>query len=525
MDLKARLRGDAGGALVTLAGTALLTVALAPFRADVGLLNEGLLYLLLTVAIAATWGRWVGVFAAIVTNLALNFFFVQPLYRFQVEGLRNVFGLAIFLIVSVVASSLLAVARESASQARRRQAQTEILLDLSRAMIGRTDPQGALDALCTQARAAFAAAGVAVLSRGGDDWRVLGTAGAAEAARAPNPEERSMANRALSEGSIEAVGQARSGLGRPNRIVSRGPVARWRPDAVLMVPLVIGDDAIGVMRIDAPAGLAALSDERDDVLRAFASEAALTVQRLELARGAAESQALKQADEAKTALMMSISHDLKTPLAAIKTSVSSLLDNTVEWTEEDRHAFLETIESQADYLNRAISDILDLNRIESGAVRPLLRRVAVRDLLEDAVERSGPALAGRNVSLVADPALEATVDSSLVVQALANLLENAAKYSNQAGAILLTARETGDDVELAVEDEGPGIAPEDRARVFERFYRARREASRTKGTGLGLALVKGFVTLSGGDVRVESSEHGARFVLTFPRAGAIGLSA
>jgi two-component system sensor histidine kinase KdpD len=158
-------------------------------------------------------------------------------------------------------------------------------------------------------------------------------------------------------------------------------------------------------------------------------------------------------------------------------------------------------------------------------VRPLLRRVAVRDLLEDAVERSGPALAGRNVSLVADPNLEATVDSSLVVQALANLLENAAKYSDQAGAILLTARETGDDVELAVEDEGPGIAPEDRARVFERFYRARREASRTKGTGLGLALVKGFVTLSGGDVRVESSEHGARFVLTFPRAGAIGLSA
>jgi two-component system sensor histidine kinase KdpD len=292
-----------------------------------------------------------------------------------------------------------------------------------------------------------------------------------------------------------------------------------------MVPLTIGAKALGVMRVDSPAGLAALDQSHDDILRAFASEAALAVQRLDLARAAAESEALKQADEAKTALMMSISHDLKTPLAGIKTSVSSLLDRSVDWTDEDRRAFLETIESQADYLNRAISDILDLNRIESGAVRPLLRRVAVRDLLEDAVERSGPALANRRVEITAPADLEATIDSSLVAQAIANLLDNAAKYSRPEGVIRLCAGEAASDIEISVEDEGPGIAPEDRPHVFDRFYRARRESTQAKGTGLGLALVKGFVSLSGGDVRVESSERGARFVLSFPRSRSMSLTA
>ncbi|HEY7270724.1 MAG TPA: DUF4118 domain-containing protein, partial [Dehalococcoidia bacterium] len=344
-------RSPAAGVAATIAGTALLTLVLAPFREDIGLLNEGLLYLLLTVAISATWGRRAGVFAALVTNLALNFFFVQPLYRFQVEGLRNVFGLAIFLIVSVVASSLLSAARESEARARRRQAQTEVLLDLSRAMIGQTEPQGALDALCAQALRALGARGVAVLSRSDEAWAVLSTAGAAEAGREPNQEERSMANRALTEGSIEAVGRTRAQ--RRHRIVSRGPTSRWRAESLVMAPLVMGGDALGVMRVDQPSRLAELTDEHDDLLRAFAGEAALTVQRLELARVAAETSALKQADEAKTSLMMSISHDLKTPLAGIKTSVSSLLDGTVNWSDEDKHAFLETIDSQADYLNEA----------------------------------------------------------------------------------------------------------------------------------------------------------------------------
>ena len=507
------------GCAVAVAASLALTAMLAPFRSDVGLLNEGLLFLLLTVLIAARWGRGPGLFAAVVTNLTLNFFFVQPLYRFEVEGLRNVFGLAIFLAVSLVASSLLAAWREAAQEARLQNRKTEALLGLSRAMMGETDPEAALAALCRAAREAFDSAGVAVLRSLPEGWNVL-TYDGGVAARPVTPEERSLANRAAAEGSIEAVGRSRPSASRVGRIVSRRQAA-WRADAVLMVPLRVADSSVGVMRLDRPSGLAAFGPEHDDLLRAFGSEAALTVQRLELARAAAEAATLRASDDAKTSLMISIAHDLKTPLASIKTSVSSLLDRSVTWSEDDKRAFLETIESQADQLDRTISEILDLNRLESGMVRPLLKPVAVRDLLEDAVERFGRT--DRTIHIEAPADVRVQVDESLVLQALLNLLDNASKYSRAGGAIVLTARETGGSVEVAVEDEGPGIAPADQKRVFERFYRARPRGA-AGGSGLGLALVKGFTELCQGTVRVESEPGMCRFVLTFSAAAPAALT-
>jgi two-component system sensor histidine kinase KdpD len=505
------LRATWSGAALALIGTGLLTAGLAPFGSRVGLLNEGLLFLLLTVAVSAVWGRWPGVFAALITNLALNYFFVEPLHRFQVAGLRNLFGLLIFLIVSLVASSLLSAAREAAAQAKRRQAETDVLLSLNRALTGQTDPAGALGALCSQAVRAFRVRGVSVLSRASDGWTVICSAGAPEALRLASSEERSMANLALESGAIQAAGWHRAGR-RPSRVVSGLVEGKRRGQSVVFAPLSIGGEAKGVLRLDGPAE----SRPGDDLLKAFSSEAALCVQRLELASAAAESAALKEADEVKTALMLSISHDLKTPLASIKTSVTSLLDRSVNWPEEDRVAFLETIESQADYLNRAISDVLDLNRIESGAVRPLLRRVRLRDVIEDGVERTGRALEGHIVEIVGEGDLEADLDASLVGQAVSNLLDNAAKYSRPGSPIRVTLAESDGNADVAIEDQGPGIDAGDLTLVFEKFYRARRTGARVEGTGLGLALVKGFVTLSGGAVRVESSGHGASFILSFP---------
>ena len=159
-----------------------------------------------------------------------------------------------------------------------------------------------------------------------------------------------------------------------------------------------------------------------------------------------------------------------------------------------------------------------MNRIESGAVHALLKRVRLADVIDDAVERSGSALAGHPVHVDSAAGLEASIDASLVVHALCNLLDNAAKYSPPGSPILVDCREREGRAEVAVEDQGPGIPAEDRERVFERFYRARGEATKVKGSGLGLALVQGFVSLSGGSVRVEPSDSGARFVLSFPVA-------
>jgi two-component system sensor histidine kinase KdpD len=221
----------------------------------------------------------------------------------------------------------------------------------------------------------------------------------------------------------------------------------------------------------------------------------------------------------KSALLASVSHDLKTPLAGIKTGVSSLLDRSVNWSPEDVQAFLETIDSQTDRLNRVISDLLDLNRIEAGAVAPMPKLVRARDLLEQARDRTASVTAGRDVCVDVPPDVRVLTDESLILQALVNLVENAAKHSTPGGPIRLKGSARGSVVELSVEDDGPGIAPDDVPHVFERFYRAAEQGRRARGSGLGLAIVKGFVELCGGSVRVESSAAGTRFIATLPLVG------
>jgi two-component system sensor histidine kinase KdpD len=346
-------------------------------------------------------------------------------------------------------------------------------------------------------------------------------AGSVPAAREPDAEERAMAQQAVASGRIVLVGRTRLGRRRRVRIVWPLGLAH-RADssqrAAAFVPLVIGGGALGILRIDGPVGDTVFSARPDRMLDAVAREAALALERVELSSAASRSEALKRADEMKTALMASISHDLKTPLAGIKTAVSSLLDEVVSWSRADRLVLLETIDSQVDRLDRTISDILDLNRITSGTVAPMRRRIDVADLVDETRERTAVATQGRRVEAAIPAGLYLVSDESLVTHVLVNLVENAAKYSSPGGAIRLVGRAAGTNVEISVEDDGPGISPSDLPLVFERFYRARDTAGRVKGSGLGLAIVRGFVTLCGGSVRAESSSSGTRFVVTLPVA-------
>jgi signal transduction histidine kinase len=185
-------------------------------------------------------------------------------------------------------------------------------------------------------------------------------------------------------------------------------------------------------------------------------------------------------------------------------------------------AFHETIDSQADRLNRVISDILDLNRIEAGTLTPDETPVRVLELLQDARDVTAFETRGRVVTVEAPPELRVLADESLIRQALVNLIENAAKYSTHDAEIQLKARIQGNEALITVQDEGPGIAAEDLPYVFERFYRAEEHSRRVKGSGLGLTIVKGFVELSGGKVRVESSPAGTRFSISLPLATPVG---
>jgi two-component system sensor histidine kinase KdpD len=468
--------------------------------------------------ISAAWGREVGIYTAIITNLSLNFFFIDPLYTFTVAAVRNVAGLFIFLVVSTVGGTLLSAARRAAAEARRRHAETEVALRLSRSMSGQTEPEKALEALCQEVVQSFATPGAAVLTRADHGWEILAYAGRTEAGRLPDIDERTAAERATTSGGLEGFGTIGLGKVRPRRIVvPRGREAAFNLErAVAFVPLKLADRVLGVLRVDGPIGDSPFRSEPESLLMAVAGEAAQAVQRTELAKEATHAHALREADEMKTALMASISHDLKTPLAAIKGAIASVRDKSVEWAEEDIEAFNETIESQADRLNRVISDILDLNRIESGILKPEQEPIGAVDLLEKAREVTRPQTKGREVTVEAPANLRVLTDEALMTQVLVNLIENAAKYSTPHAGIHLEAQSHAGQAVISVGDEGPGIAPQDLPYVFERFYRAQEYSRRVKGSGLGLTIVKAFVELCGGKVSVESSPKGTRFIIGLP---------
>lgn len=518
--MKDAVSTPAAGVAISAVATGVFVVVLHPFRSDLGLTNVGFFFLLLTLVVASYWGRTVGLIEALVANLAFNFFFIEPVYQLAAEELRNVLALFVFLVVSVIGGTLIARAREAAKATRTRQAETEVALALSRAMSGHMEPRRALESLCNEVVAAFDAPGAAVLTPGGS-WTVLAWAGDPAAAREPSNEETPLMSEALARHGPIGFGQ--TGLGRTRRIVPpKGRTLPRRERDVAFVPLMVGDEVQGVLRLDGPIGASPFRHEPLRLLSAVASEAAVAVQRAQLAQAAAHAEALREADELKTALIASISHDLKTPLAAIKAAITSILDKNIAWTPEDMVAFHQTIDSQADRLDRVISDILDLNRIEAGTLTPEQTPIRVLDLLNDARDVTVFETRGRAVTVEAPAELRALADESLVRQALVNLIENAAKYSTQGGGIHMAARLQGSEALITVADEGPGIAEQDLPYVFERFYRAEEHSRRVKGSGLGLTIVKGFVELSGGRIRVESSPDGTCFSISLPLATPVG---
>jgi two-component system sensor histidine kinase KdpD len=418
----------------------------------------------------------------------------------------------VFVLVSAVGSSLLATSRAHAEEAHKGRARAEALLQLNRVMIDQPDPRSALQALCRQLQAAFGLLGVAVLVRQADGWQVIASSDASAAARPLTPEESLLAERAAERGPFVQDGALAALPPRKLRRI----VAHPTPTRTSMQPLFMSDALLGALRLDAEVTAA---EPEPQLLNAFAGEAALALHRLELARSAGQAEALRQADEVKTALLSSISHDLKTPLATIKTSISSLLDESVTWSPPNRRSFLESIGDETDRLDKTISALLDLNRLESGAVRPILRTEALAQLVEAAIEQASGALRARSVRVDVAP-ISVRTDGSLIRHAVANLLENAALYSRPEGQVRVRACVTNADVEVTVEDDGPGIDREDLPFVFHRFYRARGAHAVSGGSGLGLAIVKGFVTACGGSVEVESSRARTRFTIRLPRSEA-----
>ncbi|MEO8539784.1 MAG: ATP-binding protein [bacterium] len=488
-----RLTRYDGYAVAALA-VAALTALLAPILDERHIVDVSLLYLLVTLVVAARWGYGVGIFTAIAADLCVNFFYIPPLHRFTVQEPVNLAGLVLFLCVALFGAYMLSRLREQAANARAREAETAFLLGATREIVRAETPRQALDRLCEVLARAANARGCAILS--GPSLTIAG-ATIDEPSSAPATRDDI------------AVAKEVFRTDRPARITAAP--GRKPARTVTFVPL----HSTGVPALLRLVGDIPNKKLESAVVQALVNEASAALERARLSREAERANALERADEFKNVLLSSVSHDLRSPLTAIKAAVSSLRDESVDWSADDRRSFLETIESQSDRLTRTVSNLLEMSRLEGGTVRPSLEAIEVSLLFEDISLAVAPTLGARKFVVSGPPGVWVRADYGLLTQAITNLIENAVKYSVPAGPICLDAHGAPGRVLISVSDSGPGIPPEDLPHLFEKFYRGKHVGT-VIGTGLGLALVRAMVELCGGSVSVDSAPAGTRFTLSLP---------
>jgi two-component system sensor histidine kinase KdpD len=256
------------------------------------------------------------------------------------------------------------------------------------------------------------------------------------------------------------------------------------------------------------------------VLAAAADQLGGSLERDRLARDATSAEVSRRSEALKSALLDSVSHDLRTPLASIRAAAGTLMDPAIDWPPDERRAIAASIDREADWLNRLVTNLLDMSRVEAGELHPSLLVLSVSDVVSEAVRREAASLGGRTVDIQVDPDLPPIlVDEVFIGQVLNNTLDNAAKYAGPEAPIRISACESGEGrVRITVEDGGMGVPPEAMPRLFEKFYRVPRkgEGSR-RGTGIGLAVVQGLVESMDGDVTARRSDLGGLAVdITLP---------
>ncbi|WP_406433360.1 DUF4118 domain-containing protein [Streptomyces sp. NBC_00631] len=450
------------GRLTGVLGPVLLTWLLTSVAPDMGLANDMLLYLALTVAAALLGGLLPALTSAVVGSLLLNWFFTPPVHTLTIADPKNIVAIAIFVGVAVSVASVVDLAARRTQQATRLRAESEILSFLAGSVLrGETS----LEALLERVRETFGMVSVALLERAADvaPWTCAGSVG-------PRP-------------------------------------CQSPEGADVDVP--VGDH----LTLALSGRVLPASDRR--VLAAFAAQAAVVLDRQRLRQEADQAKELAEGNRIRTALLAAVSHDLRTPLAGIKASVSSLRSDDVDWSEQDRAELLEAIEAGADRLDHLVGNLLDMSRLQTGTVTPIVRETDLDEVVpmalggvpEDSVELDIP----ETLPMV-------HVDRGLLERVVANVVENAVKYSPADTPVLVRASSMADRVEMRVVDRGPGVPDEAKERIFEPFQRYG-DSPRGAGVGLGLAVARGFAVAMGGTLAAEDTPGGGlTMVLSLPTA-------
>ncbi|HWB50046.1 MAG TPA: sensor histidine kinase KdpD [Stellaceae bacterium] len=464
--------------------------------------NISLVFLTAVLGSAIAYGLLPSLCACLASVLAYNFFFLPPLHAFTIADPENVVALFFFATVAVIASNLTARVRAQAMVARQRAKTTDDLYQFSRKLAAVVTMDELLWASAYQIALMLKVRVVLLLPES-----------ASIAVRAGYPPEDRLEDADLA---------AAKWCWQNNRPAGRD--ADTLPGTKrLFLPIRTGRGAVGVVGIDNDEPGPLLTPDQRRLLDALLDQTALAVERVNLAEDLDRARITAETDRLRSALLTSLSHDLRTPLASILGSATSLDSYGGRLDEKAVKELTGTIREEAERLNRFIANLLDMTRLESGAVVPQTGPVDLSDLVGSALERSGKILGEHRIALDIPsdlPMLE--LDPVLFEQVLFNLLDNAVKYAPPGSLIRIEARDEHDHVRLAVIDEGPGIAGDDLERVFDKFYRVRAQDRQRAGTGLGLAICRGFIEAMGGAIRAENrpDRAGAVFILTLPVATA-----
>ena len=473
------------------------TAVASAARAALHVPDVEMLFMLAVTVVAATSTRGPSIFAAVLCVAAYDFFFVAPRFTLDVEDARYFLTFAMMLGIGVVISNLTVRLRAQERAAVARERRTSALYDAGRGLAAALDAP-AVAAVCAGVAHDVLGAAAVLLGRTGDDGLVA--RGAAPPGTTLSEAELKIAAWTLVHGSAAGAGA--------------GPFANA---SIVCLPVRATVDIAALLVIRLPSGERLLAEQRE-FLEALCRQGALALERVRLA-GEARAAALRaEAEHLRSALLSAVSHDLRTPLASITGAATTLRDGG-ELEDATRHELIEAICDEAERLERLVRNLLDMTRLESGAVQLRREWVPVEELVGGALTRLERHLVGRRVTTVCADGLPLVyVDPVLLVQLFVNILENATKYTPPGSPIEIAARLEGEKVVIEVADRGPGIPPGLEERVFERFQRG--AGGGVPGVGLGLAISRAIAEAHGGALNAENRRSGgARFRLSLPAVG------
>jgi len=484
-------------------GLALLAVAIALGFAELirpwfGVENVDLVFLTAVVSVAVRLGLWPSLLASVAASLCYNFFFLPPIYSFTITGPTNIAAFILFILVAVIASSVSVRGRTEAAAAVDRARTTESLYSFSRKLAGTGTLDDVLWATAYQTALMLKVRVVLLLPENG-----------MIAVKAGYPPED-----ILDDADLAAAKWAWEN----DRAAGRG--SDTLPGAKrLFLPMRTGRGAVGIMGIDSDKPGPLLTPDQRRLLDALRDQGALAIERVRLVEDMDRVERAAETERLRSALLTSISHDLKTPLAAVLGAAETLRDVGDRLTDGEKVDLLTTIIEESERLNRFIANLLDMTKLESGAVSPNVGLHDVGEIVGSALRRASRILANHRVELDLAPDLPMlALDAVLFEQALFNLLDNAAKYSPPETTIRVQSWQDGDSVFLRVLDEGGGIPPGDLEHIFDKFYRAQKTDQVRAGTGLGLAISRGFVEAMNGTIIAanRTDRSGAAFTIRLP---------